>query len=158
MIQIRDGLRFNIYASATIDGVRYPDFTDRSIWPKVGITEVDDPLPPPEYQPAGWVMEEIDAAPYVVWRPMTAAEIKARVPSVVTMRQGREALIRNGLFAQVDAALNAIGDPGEKAIALNYWEYSQVMERGNPVVQQLAPALGLTEAQLDALFTQAATL
>ena len=80
------------------------------------------------------------------------------VPTEVTMRQGREALIRAGLDGQVDAALAAIVDPLQKKIALNYWQNSNAFERSNPLIATLGAALGLTSAQIDALFIQAATL
>jgi hypothetical protein len=158
MIQIRNGLRFNIYAGAVIDGVRYPNFTDRSLWPAVGITEVPEPQPPEDYTPEGWVREERDEAPYVIWRPFTEDEIRARIPRRVTMRQARLALLGAGLLEQIDTAINAIEDATQKAAAKIEWEYAQEVDRDHQWVQGLSVALELSEAQLDALFTQAAAL
>lgn len=45
-----------------------------------------------------------------------------------------------------------------KSIALNYWEYSNEMFRQNPILSQLAPMIGLTESDLDNLWTYAKTL
>jgi hypothetical protein len=70
----------------------------------------------------------------------------------VTMRQARLALHRAGLLAQVDAA---IASDVEAQIE---WEYAQTVERHSPLVQNLAAGLGLTEEQLDNLFTLASTL
>jgi hypothetical protein len=158
MIQIRNGLRFNIYASATIDGVRYPNFTDRSLWPVVGITEVSEPEPPEDYTPEGWVREEMDVAPYVVWRPFTEEELKARVPRSVTMRQGRLALLATGKLSLVQAAIDAIVDADERAAAQIEWEYAATIDRDSPFVQQMAAGLGLTDEQMDQLFTLASTI
>lgn len=38
------------------------------------------------------------------------------------------------------------------------WEYSSAVKRDSAWMQQLAPALGSTDVQMDALFTQAPTL
>ncbi|PKM43251.1 MAG: hypothetical protein CVV05_15505 [Gammaproteobacteria bacterium HGW-Gammaproteobacteria-1] len=79
------------------------------------------------------------------------------VPPVVTMRQARIALSRTGLLSQVDAALASLaGQEGEEARI--EWEFSMVVERHRPLVQLLAPALGLTDQQLDELFILADTL
>lgn len=79
------------------------------------------------------------------------------VPQSVTMRQARLALLGAGLLAQVDAAIDQLPDPDKTAARIE-WEYSQEVQRDKPFVQMLAPALGLTEQDLDALFVQAATL
>lgn len=82
----------------------------------------------------------------------------APVPQEVTMRQARVALISLRLFDQVEAALAAIPDEIERKLALQTWEYSAAVERFNPLIVMLAPALGLTDQQLDDLFRLAATL
>ncbi len=80
------------------------------------------------------------------------------VPSSVTMRQGREMLIRMGLDEAVEAAIDAIVDPIARKIARNAWEKSNDLERHNGLVVQIAPVLGLSDAQVDALFRAAARL
>lgn len=79
------------------------------------------------------------------------------VPSAVTMRQARLALLGAGLLDDVDAAINALPSPQKEAARIE-WEYSQEVQRHNGFVSVLAPLLGLTEAQTDALFVQATTL
>lgn len=79
------------------------------------------------------------------------------VPAAVTMRQARLALAGIGLLPQVDVAINALPEP-EKTAAKIEWEFSSVVERNRPFVQQLATSLGLTSAQLDNLFIEAAKL
>lgn len=76
------------------------------------------------------------------------------VPAEVTMRQARLALLQAGKLADVDAAINALSEP-QKSAARIEWEYSGTVRRRQPLVLALAPALGLTEAQLDALFVAA---
>ena len=79
------------------------------------------------------------------------------VPAAVTMRQARLALLGAGLLDDIDAAINAMPSPQKEAARIE-WEYSQEVQRHNGFVSVLAPMLGLTEAQTDALFLQAATL
>lgn len=79
------------------------------------------------------------------------------VPQSVSMRQGREALIRRGHFATVDAHIaNMAGVEGD--IARNEWDKSQVIERSRPLTLQMGQLLGLDDAGLDELFSFAATL
>lgn len=96
---------------------------------------------------------------------MTEAEVEAHinrpveayVPQVVTMRQARLALLGAGLLSAVDAAIEALPEP-QKSAARIEWDYSSEVHRSRAFVQQLGAALGLTDQQLDALFTRAATL
>lgn len=78
-------------------------------------------------------------------------------PSIVTMRQARLALLHAGMLAQVNAAVASL--PGVEGDAARIeWEFSSTVERDRPLVQALIGALGLNEAQLDALFVAAAAL
>jgi len=79
------------------------------------------------------------------------------VPEVVTMRQARLALLGAGMLAQVNTAVaNMVGAEGDAARI--EWEFSSTVERHRPLVLSLIAALGLTDAQLDELFRQAAAL
>lgn len=89
--------------------------------------------------------------------PEPADPVVPQIPQVVTMRQARLALLGAGLLAQVDAAINALPEPQRSAARIE-WDYSSEVHRSRAFVQQLGSALGLTDEQLDALFTQAATL
>ena len=64
---IRDNKRFNIYASATIAGVTYPNFTSPELRTQLGITEIPDPTPPADYTEETYFRTEQDDAPYVVY-------------------------------------------------------------------------------------------
>lgn len=75
------------------------------------------------------------------------------VPRSVTMRQARLALLNAGMLDAVQAAVAGAGPAA--AIA---WEYSQAVERDYGLVPAMAASLGLTDAQIDALFTAAAAL
>lgn len=85
----------------------------------------------------------------------TPAPPPSLIPSEVTMRQARDVLIDMDLIDQVEAAIDAIADPLAKRKARNAWEYSSAVQRGNGLLAQLAPALGLTSEQLDNLFLEA---
>lgn len=81
----------------------------------------------------------------------------AAVPEAVTMRQARLALLGAGRLEAVQAAIDALPEP-KKAAAKISWEYSVQVQRHNGLVPQMAAALGLSEAQIDALFIAAAAL
>lgn len=80
------------------------------------------------------------------------------VPTEVTRRQAKQALLINGLLANVKPAIDAIPDPTQRAMIQIEWDDSQVFERNRPALIALGSALGLGSAELDALFIQAATL
>lgn len=71
----------------------------------------------------------------------------------VTPRQARLALLAAGLLPQVQAAVDAAN--GATKIT---WEYASEIDRNDPLIATLGLALGLTDAQIDALFETAATL
>jgi hypothetical protein len=78
-------------------------------------------------------------------------------PTVVTMRQARLALLGAGLLPSVEAAIDAMPSPDKDAARIE-WDYSSEVHRNKPFVAVLGAALGLTDPQLDDLFTQASAL
>lgn len=99
---------------------------------------------------AGGVWEVLPERPAAVSQPMP-------VPQHVTMRQARLALLGAGLLAGIEAAINALPSPQKEAARIE-WEYSQEVQRHNGFVSALAPVLGLSDGQIDALFIAAAQL
>ena len=91
-------------------------------------------------------------------RDLTADEIlanfKATVPQRITMRQARLSLLNNGLLSTVD---NAIASGSDEEMKIE-WEYTTEVKRDWPSLIIMATTLGITEAQLDGLFIQGATL
>ena len=79
--------------------------------------------------------------------------VPAKTVAVVSMRQARLALNAAGLLDAVEAAVAS----STKDVQIE-WEFSSELRRDWPTLVLLAGALGLTDAQLDALFIQAATL
>lgn len=79
------------------------------------------------------------------------------VPASVTMRQARLALSAAGKLSTVEAVIAGLSEP-QKTAAHIEWEYSNEVQRHNGFVSVIAPALGLDEAALDALFVTASSL
>lgn len=79
------------------------------------------------------------------------------VPQSVTMRQARLALLGAGLLDDIDAAINGLPSPQKEAARIQ-WEYSQEVQRHHGLVASLAPLMGMTDPQIDALFLEASQL
>lgn len=69
----------------------------------------------------------------------------------VSMRQARLALLQAGFLPAIDAEMSS----DEQKI---WWDYSPTVERDNSFVIQVTAKLGISEAQVDDLFTLASTL
>jgi hypothetical protein len=82
-----------------------------------------------------------------------AESLKVIPPSIVSMRQARLALLQSGLLSTVSAAIAAGGEADQIE-----WEYAAEVNRNQPLVQNMKAGLGLTDADLDNLFTLAASL
>jgi len=78
-------------------------------------------------------------------------------PTSVTMRQARLALFQQGLLDKVQTAIDGMADP-QKIITQISWDYATTVQRDDDLVVQLSAAMGLTNANLDTLFTLASTL
>ena len=89
------------------------------------------------------------------WETMRDDEMRARnpVPQQVTMRQARLALLGAGLLDDVEVVIAAAG----RAAQLE-WEYAAVVDRSNPAVAAVQQQQGMTDAQIDDLFREAAKL
>lgn len=100
-------------------------------------------------------MTEVDYA--AVDKAIAAANARQNHVMAVDMCQARLALLGAGLLETVDAAIAAMPGAEGEAARLQ-WEFRQTVRRDSQLVAQLAPVLGLSDEQLDALFTQAAGL
>lgn len=89
------------------------------------------------------------------WETMRDDEMRARnpVPQQVTMRQARLALLSAGLLDDAEAVISAAG----RAAQLE-WEYAAVVDRSNPAAAAVQQQQGMTDAQIDDLFREAAKL
>ena len=75
------------------------------------------------------------------------------IPSVITMRQARLALLMADRLSEVNAAVSQAGEAAQIE-----WEFATEVHRNWPLVAALQSGLGLTDGDLDALFTLGATL
>ncbi len=94
--------------------------------------------------------------------PLTADEIAAfqardaaYTPPIpdISPSQARIALTAAGLRAQVEAAINIASSDIQ-----DYWHYAGIYQRHHPVIVQMAGVLGLSDAQVDALFIAASLI
>lgn len=74
------------------------------------------------------------------------------VPETISAAQARAVLLQQGLLAQVTAMVD---DPATPQIIKIFWEYEHTLHRASPALNQMAAALGLSAAQIDALFVAA---
>lgn len=79
------------------------------------------------------------------------------VPSSVTMRQARLALLAAGKLNAVTDVIASLQSP-QRELAQIEWEYAATVNRGSQLVALLASAIELDEAALDQLFTAASVL
>ena len=108
---------------------------------------------------SGWPTDVIwPEKPYIPSQEELNQDINYfRSTAKVSMRQARLALIQQGLLDQVNAVIASLPEP-EKSIVETEWEYAATVERKSPWIATLAPALNMTEEQMDDLFKLAATL
>jgi hypothetical protein len=86
-----------------------------------------------------------------------SADLTPPVPEIVSARQIRLWLVRNGIaLSQVDAAIDAIPDQLQRDSVRVEWDYAPYVERSHPMLQAIALSLGLTD--IDAAFREAATI
>jgi len=79
------------------------------------------------------------------------------VPQVVTPRQMRVALIMSGISLEtIENKINSLPEP-DQSITRVAWEYSTAFERDNPILNAMAPPIGLTGADVDQIFILAET-
>lgn len=86
------------------------------------------------------------------------AESALQVPSEITPRQARLVLAKHGLLDSVADAIAAIEDLVQRQIAEIEWEYATSIERSAAWINALSAGLGLSEADVDSLFIEGATL
>lgn len=77
----------------------------------------------------------------------------------LTARQLRLGLVTHGIMLdRVEVAIAAIPDPQARSVAQIEWEYASQFEREYPLLAQIGQALGLSEAQIDDMWSVALEL
>jgi hypothetical protein len=84
------------------------------------------------------------------------AELTA-TPETIANWRAKAVLALAGFIPAVEAALDGMAEPA-RTVARYAWDGGADFARTGPTVLALAAALGLTDAQLDAMFSQAASL
>lgn len=86
------------------------------------------------------------------------AESALPVPPTITARQARLVLAKNGLLSEVERAIGDIEDTEARQVAGIEWEYAAYLERHAPWLTHMAAQLGMSDADVDAMFIQGETL
>ena len=89
--------------------------------------------------------------------PMTVIPMPQRVPREIQNWRARAILATMGKLAEVEAALAALDEPQRTVVGIAWASGANLARRG-PTVLSLAPQLGMTQADVDALFIAAAAL
>lgn len=84
-------------------------------------------------------------------------ELPPRVPREIANWRARTVLELAGLLPAVEACIAAMTGP-ESIVVRHAWQSAAPLARRGATVAALAPALGLTDAQVDSMFMQAETL
>jgi len=108
---------------------------------------------------AAWAVQPPQPSPDAVWSGGQWVTPTQAIPESVTARQIRLWLVTHGVsLTEVDLAINAIPDAAQREAVRVEWEYAPYVERSHPMLVPLATALGMTEAEVDAAFVEAAGL
>ena len=81
---------------------------------------------------------------------------KLTVPTKITLRQARLALLNINLLDAVEQVITNIQDPLKRKAAQIDWEYAEYINRTSDLISVLEPGLQLTSDQIDDLFIAAA--
>lgn len=97
-----------------------------------------------------WLAEGNEPQPYV--------EPEPAIPQAVSCAQGQAALIQTDRWQDVLDFVAAIEDPKERALAEVALHKTTEYRRDSPFLNAAADALGMSEADKDALFTLASAI
>ena len=96
----------------------------------------------------GWLWDGQTLTP-----PPAPPDPEPAIPTSVTMRQARLALLSVGLLDDVEAAVAAAG----RAAQIE-WEYATEVRRDHPLIAAVQQAQGMADTDIDNLFIEAAKL
>lgn len=159
-LYLETGSGFVRWNGEAIDGILHPRSIKQN-WTAEDLAAIGlyapveaDPIPEGKIS-TGQVVERVEGVVKYV-HTLDDAPPPA-VPTVVSMRQARLALLGAGLLSQVDVAINGMDEPN-KSTARIEWEYATELRRDHPLIAGLAAELQLSEQQVDALFIAASQI
>lgn len=127
--------------------------TDLAITLADGRVAYTDLALPPDVEVRRWLAAWLEAGGVIEAAPALVVALP-----VLTARQLRLGLLSLGVtLSQVDALIATLPEP-ERSVAQIEWQYSKTYDRQHPLVAQMAQALELSAAQLDAAWAHAAML
>jgi hypothetical protein len=101
---------------------------------------------------------ELTESQYQILNTIVQDHVNTDTIKSVTPRQMRIALVMSNIpISNVETVIDSLPEPDKSVVRIT-WEYSIEFQRSNPLIASLGPALGLSETQIDQLFTLAATL
>lgn len=80
------------------------------------------------------------------------------VPQTISRAQGKAALLSFGYLDDVESYIETMPEGKDKRLALLAFNETNEWQRESPFLQQMASVVGLTQDELDDLFTFAATI
>lgn len=78
---------------------------------------------------------------------------RSLIPKVISPRQVRIALLQRGLLSEVESMISQQDEATRIA-----WEYASEFRREDPLLNNLAASLGLTDSKIDEFFIFAANI
>lgn len=89
---------------------------------------------------------------------MQSAESDKIIPHSITPRQFRLALIQRGIsLQQIEQVIDSLPEP-DQTLSRVSWEYATSFDRTDALLNQMAPAIELTQQDLDEIFINGQTL
>lgn len=155
---IKDGKRFNPYTTIEFNGIVFQGNLTMfpSVMAAMGISEVEEPVPPEDYSADRYYRLESDSVPYVIYEPKSAEQIRqaelARIPDL-TPWQIRKALNQLGLRDAIEVAVLQGSQEVKDA-----WEFATYFSRTDPLVLMMQQLMGKTDKEVDDLFMLGASL
>lgn len=122
---------------------------------ELGVTKHPDPIKP-YYDAETQRVKLGDDGEYQVV-DLTPQELENKKPKQCDMAQARLALLHYGKLDAIAPAIEGLPSPKKEQAQIE-WEYKTTVSRDSVLVNELAPAIGLTDSDLDDLFALAVTL
>ncbi|MDK1493364.1 hypothetical protein QN219_25505 [Sinorhizobium sp. 7-81] len=135
----------------------------------IGASEADEsPLEPGVYLIPAYATETAPPAdvPGYIFKWIDGEWMAEEIPKLppvhmpaLSSRQIRLGLVSSGFtLAQVSAIIEAMPDGADKETARIEWEYATTFNRTHPLIGSVGVALGLTDEQIDTMWTAALSL